>query len=57
MTSFQWDDALLLEQQLTEDERQIRDAAKAYCSEKLQPRVISAAREERFDVEIMKEME
>jgi len=56
MTSFQWDDALLLEQQLTEDERQIRDAAKAYCSEKLQPRVISAAREERFDVEIMKEM-
>jgi len=56
MTSFQWDDALLLEQQLTEDERQIRDAAKAYCSEKLQPRVISAAREERFDAEIMKEM-
>ncbi|EXJ12992.1 acyl-CoA dehydrogenase [Nitrincola nitratireducens] len=56
MTSFQWDDALLLEQQLTEDERQIRDAARAYCSEKLQPRVISAAREERFDAEIMKEM-
>jgi len=56
MTSFQWDDPLLIEQQLTEDERQIRDAARAYCQEKLQPRVLSAAREERFDREIMSEM-
>ncbi|WP_409525765.1 acyl-CoA dehydrogenase [Nitrincola sp. MINF-07-Sa-05] len=56
MTSFQWDDPLLIEQQLTEDERQIRDAARAYCQEKLQPRVLTAAREERFDREIMSEM-
>ncbi|MFY0664933.1 MAG: acyl-CoA dehydrogenase [Natronospirillum sp.] len=56
MAGFQWDDALLLDQQLTEDERLIRDAARAYCQEKLQPRVMSAAREERFDREIMSEM-
>lgn len=56
MAGFQWDDALLLDQQLTEDERLIRDAARAYCQEKLQPRVMSAAREERFDREIMTEM-
>lgn len=56
MAGFQWDDALLLDQQLTEDERLIRDAARAYCQEKLQPRVMSAAREERFDREIMIEM-
>ncbi|MFC3854181.1 acyl-CoA dehydrogenase [Salinispirillum marinum] len=56
MAGFQWDDALLLDQQLTEDERLIRDAARAYCQDKLQPRVMSAAREERFDREIMTEM-
>ncbi len=54
--SFNWDDPLLLEQQLTEEERQIRDAARAYCQQSLQPRVLSAFREERFDREIMKEM-
>lgn len=54
--SFNWDDPLLLEQQLTEEERQIRDAAHAYCQQSLQPRVLSAYREERFDREIMKEM-
>jgi glutaryl-CoA dehydrogenase len=53
---FKWDDALLLEDQLTEDERAIRDAAHAYCQEKLFPRVLEANRHERFDREIMNEM-
>ncbi|KDE41187.1 MAG: acyl-CoA dehydrogenase [Nitrincola lacisaponensis] len=56
MITFQWDDPLFFQQQLTDDERQIQDAARAYCQEKLQPRVLSAAREERFDREIMNEM-
>ncbi|OJX77753.1 acyl-CoA dehydrogenase [Magnetospirillum sp. 64-120] len=56
MQSFQWDDAFLIEDQLSEEEKMIRDAARAYCQDKLQPRVISAFREERFDREIMTEM-
>lgn len=56
MTHFNWDDPLLLEQQLTDEERQIRDAAYDYCQENLQPRVLTAFREERFDREIMSEM-
>lgn len=56
MQSFQWDDAFLIENQLSEDEKMIRDAARAYCQDKLQPRVIGAFREERFDREIMTEM-
>nr|WP_299241639.1 acyl-CoA dehydrogenase [uncultured Halomonas sp.] len=56
MSGFQWDDALLLSQQLTDDERQILDAAHAYCQERLQPRVLEAFREERFDREILNEM-
>lgn len=54
--AFQWDDPLLLEEQLTEDERMVRDAARAYCRDKLMPRVLAAHREERFDREIMREM-
>ena len=54
--SFQWDDAFLLEEQLTEDERLIRDAARAYAQEKLQSRVISAYREEKTDPAIFAEM-
>ncbi len=54
--AFQWDDALLLDDQLTEDERAIRDAAQAYCQDKLFPRVLEANRHERFDREIMSEM-
>lgn len=54
--SFNWDDPLLLSTQLTEDERQISEAARAYCQQELQPRVLSAYREERFDREIMTEM-
>src|SRR5216684_3890479 len=52
---FKWDDALLLEDQLTEDERAIRDAAHDYCQEKLFPRVLLANRHENFDREIMNE--
>ncbi len=53
---FQWDDALMLEGQLTEDERAMRDAARDYCQDKLMPRVLEANRHERFDREIMTEM-
>jgi glutaryl-CoA dehydrogenase len=55
-TPFAWDDALRLDDQLSEDERAIRDAARAYCHDKLFPRVIEANRHERFDREIMNEM-
>ncbi len=53
---FKWDDALLLENQLTEDERMVRDQAFAYCQDKLMPRVLKANRDEKFDREIMNEM-
>ncbi|PID50629.1 MAG: acyl-CoA dehydrogenase [Proteobacteria bacterium] len=56
MTTFQWDDPLLFDLQLSDDERQVREAAAAYCQEKLLPRVVSDARDERFDREIMSEM-
>ena len=54
--TFRWDDALLLDGQLSEDERAIRDAAHDYCQEKLLPRVLAANRHEKFDREIMTEM-
>jgi glutaryl-CoA dehydrogenase len=53
---FVWDDPLLLEQQLTEDERMVRDAARAYCQDKLAPRVLEAFRSERTDPNIFREM-
>ncbi len=52
---FLWDDPLLLEDQLTEEERMIRDTARDYAQSRLMPRVLSAFREERFDREIMRE--
>ncbi|NVK40257.1 MAG: acyl-CoA dehydrogenase [Oceanospirillaceae bacterium] len=55
-TRFNWEDPFLLDQQLTEEERQIRDMAHAYCQERLQPRVLEAFRHEHFDREIMQEM-
>ncbi len=55
-TPFQWDDALRLDGQLSEDERAIRDAAHAYCQDKLFPRVLAANRHEHFDRAIMNEM-
>lgn len=54
--SFQWDDPFRMDDQLTEDERMIRDSARAYAAEKLQPRVIDAYREEKADPEIFREM-
>ena len=56
MQQFKWDDPFLIDSQLSEDEILIRDSAASYCQEKLQPRVIAAFREERFDREIMTEM-
>jgi glutaryl-CoA dehydrogenase len=52
---FVWDDPLLLDDVLTEDERMIRDAARAFCQEKLLPRVQEAFRKEHFHREIMNE--
>jgi glutaryl-CoA dehydrogenase len=54
--NFNWEDPFLLEDQLTEEERMIRDTAKAYCHDKLMPRVIEANRHEVFHKEIMNEM-
>ncbi len=51
-----WDDLLLLDDQLTEEERMIRDSARQYAQEKLLPRVLEANRHEHFDVEIMREL-
>jgi glutaryl-CoA dehydrogenase len=55
-TTFDWADPLLLEEELGEEERMVRDSARAYCQEKLLPRVLEANRQERFDREIMNEM-
>lgn len=52
---FVWDDPLLLEDALTEDERLIRDSARAFCQEKLMPRILMANRNGTFDREIMNE--
>lgn len=54
--TFDWQDPLLLEDMLTEDERLVRDAARSYCQEKLMPRVLEANRHEIFHREIMNEM-
>ncbi|MFP3565336.1 acyl-CoA dehydrogenase [Paraburkholderia sp. SIMBA_030] len=53
---FHWEDPLLLDQQLTEDERMVRDAAAAYSQDKLAPRVLEAFRHEKTDIEIFREM-
>ncbi|MGA1155279.1 MAG: acyl-CoA dehydrogenase [Burkholderiaceae bacterium] len=52
---FQWEDPFLLSAQLTDDERMIRDAARSYCQEKLQPRVLEAFRHEKVDTTIFRE--
>ncbi|REG50996.1 glutaryl-CoA dehydrogenase [Paraburkholderia sp. BL6669N2] len=54
--SFQWDDPLLLSQQLSEEERMVGESAYAYCQEQLAPRVLEAFRHERTDVAIFREM-
>lgn len=55
-SGFKWEDPFLFEDQLTEDERLIQDAARAYCQDKLMPRIIEANRHEKFDRSIMNEM-
>ena len=54
--AFHWDDPLLLDAQLTEEERMVRDAAQAYCRDKLAPRILEAFRHEKTDPEIFREM-
>ena len=53
---FDWSDPLLLEEQLTDEERLIQDSTREYAQDKLMTRVLMANREERFDREIMNEM-
>ncbi|WP_297729232.1 acyl-CoA dehydrogenase [Limnohabitans sp. Rim8] len=53
--TFQWNDAFLLNEQLTDEERAVVDAANTFCQERLQTRVLMAARHEKFDREIMTE--
>jgi glutaryl-CoA dehydrogenase len=53
---FCWDDPLLLDQQLNEDERMLRDAARDYCQGKLAPRIQMAFRNETTDPDIFREM-
>ena len=52
---FDWSDPLLLEQQLTQDERMVRDTARAYCRDKLAPRVLEMFRKESTDTAIFRE--
>ena len=54
--SFRWEDPLLFEEQLNDEERMVRDSARAYCQGKLMPRVVLAHRLERFDREVFTEM-
>ena len=54
--AFHWDDPLLLDQQLSDDERAVRDAANAYCQGRLAPRVLEQFRHEKTDVAIFREM-
>tara|TARA_R110000751_G_scaffold131275_1_gene233527 strand:- start:124862 stop:126076 length:1215 start_codon:yes stop_codon:yes gene_type:complete len=56
LSKFDWEDAFHLDDQLNEDERMIRDAARAYAQDKLQPRAIAAYRDEITDPEIFQEM-
>src|SRR6187431_2336958 len=54
--SFHWADPLLLDQQITGDERAVRDAAQSYCQDKLATRVLEAFRHEKTDASIFREM-
>ncbi len=53
---FQWDDPFLIDEQLSDEERMIRDTARAYAQEQLLPRVLEAYRDEKTDPEIFREM-
>jgi glutaryl-CoA dehydrogenase len=54
--SFSWEDPLLLEEELSEEERMVRDAARDYCQDQLMPRIVEAHRNENFDRAILSEM-
>ena len=54
--TFKWDDAFLFNDQLSDEERMIRDTARKYCQDKLMPRILKANRHETFDRAIMNEM-
>ncbi len=54
--TFQWQDPFLLDQQLSTEERMVRDSAREYCQERLMPRILEAHRHEHFDRDIMNEM-
>ncbi len=54
--AFRWDDPLFFDEQLTEEERMVRDSARAYCQEKLMPRILAAHRQESFDRDVFSEM-
>jgi glutaryl-CoA dehydrogenase len=54
--TYQWDDAFRLDDQLSEDERMVRDTAHDYAQDKLMPRILEANRKEHFDIDIMGEM-
>ena len=56
LSSFNWEDPFLFDDQLSDEERMMRDAAHAYAQEKLQPRVIEAFREEKTNPDIFREM-
>jgi len=56
MSRFAWDDPLLLDEQLSDDERLLRDSARAYAQERLQPRVRDAFRNETTDLAIFREL-
>ena len=55
-SAFDWADPLLLDDQLTEDERMVRDTARAYAQDRLLPRIVDAFQHERTDPEIFREM-
>jgi glutaryl-CoA dehydrogenase len=56
MASFHWDDPLLLEEQLTLEEKMLRDAAREYAQGRLAPRIVEAFRREHSDPSIFREM-
>jgi glutaryl-CoA dehydrogenase len=53
---FDWADPFLLDQQLTDEERMVRDSARAYCQDRLSPRVLEMFRHESSDVSIFREL-
>jgi len=54
--TFKWDDPLLLEDQLTEEERMVRDSARSYAQQSLMPRILEANRHEKFERAVISEM-